>query len=734
MIDPVVSIWSMTIAACATLGAIHLVFWLKDRRAHASLAFVGLVAGVAGIAVFELRMMHARTPEEFVQLVRLAHVPIAVLTLSLLAMVRLVFGPRHAWIGAAAAALRLAALLVNFLVPTNVNFAEIHALQQIEFLGRPVSVPLGVTSAWSRLPEFSNVLLLAYTILAAAAHARLGTEQRRRAWAIGGGLTLYVLIAAGIGTAVNNGLLQSPYLISVPALCIVAVMAYEASRDLVDAKRLARELRESQQHNELATTSAGLGLYSWQAEGARMWANAIARDMHGLGDAAVTGLAGVLDHVHPDDRDAVRRAVVNALQSESEFDVTYRVEAAPGQWRWIEARGAVEREPSGRARALRGICMDVGERRGAEERFRRVVEAAPSAMLLVDASGRITLANHQAEALFGCDADALLGRQIDDFVARVPDGVHQQHRQRYAAEAQARRMGAGRELHARRADGSEFVVEVGLSPIQTADGGPQVLASIVDVTVRRQNENELQRLRDQSFSAARISLAGQLASTVAHEINQPLGAILRNAEAAGFMLERGNADQAELAEILADIRADDQRAGAIIEHMRSLLRRKQPELGPVALDDLVEKVVALVRLDAAARHVVVRTQVPRGIAPVRADMVQLQQVLLNLVFNAMDALEQVPAASRRLVISARALSDGRIELVVRDTGPGLPADALPRLFEPFHTTKANGMGMGLAICRSLVESMAGSIEANNQIDGGAAFRIVLPGAEAAPAG
>ncbi len=167
--------------------------------------------------------------------------------------------------------------------------------------------------------------------------------------------------------------------------------------------------------------------------------------------------------------------------------------------------------------------------------------------------------------------------------------------------------------------------------------------------------------------------------------------------------------------------------------MRSLLRRKQPELGPVALDELVEKVVALVRHDAAARHVVLHTQVPHGIAPVRADAVQLQQVLLNLVFNAMDALEQVPAAARRLVISARALADGQIEMVVRDTGPGLPAEALPRLFEPFHTTKANGMGMGLAICRSLVESMDGSIDANNQIDGGAAFRIVLPGTTIAPA-
>ena len=731
--DPVVSIWSMTVAACATLGGIHLLVWIKDRRAHASLVFVGLAAGVAGIAVYEFRLMNARTPDEFVLLVRHAHLAVALLTLSTLGLVRLVFGPRHAWIGGLAVGLRLAALLVNFLSPTNVNFSEITALQQIEFLGRQVSVPVGIRSAWSTVPELSNVLMLVYAIAAATAHARLGAEQRQRALLVGGSVALFVLVAAGVGISVNHGLLRSPYLISLPSLGIVAVMAYEASRDLVNARRLARELRASQQHNELATTAAGIGLFSWQAEGRQKWANAIARELHGLGDTVEYELPDVLERIHPEDREGVRRTLLDAVRADPEFDVTYRAAVAPGQWRWIEARGAVERAPSGRALALRGVCMDVGERRAGEERFRRVVEAAPNAMLLVDAGGRITLANHQAEVMFGCEADALLGRLIDDFTARVPEGVHQAHRQAYAAQPQARRMGAGRELYARRADGAEFVVEVGLSPIQTREG-PQVLASIVDVTVRRQNELELQRLRDQSFSAARISLAGQLASTLAHEINQPLGAILRNAEAAGFLLERGNADQAELAEILADIRADDQRAGAIIEHMRSLLRRKQPELGAVALDELVEKVVALVRHDAIARHVVLRTQVPRGIAPVRADAVQLQQVLLNLAFNAMDALEQVPAGSRRLVINARALADGQIELVVRDSGPGLPADAMPRLFEPFHTTKPNGMGMGLAICRSLVESMDGSIEANNQIDGGAAFRIVLPSAAKPHAG
>jgi PAS domain S-box-containing protein len=730
--DPVASIWSMTVAACATLAAIHALVWIRDRSAHASLAFVGLAAGVAGIAVFELLMMNARTPEQFASVLRHAHLAVFVLTLSLLAMVRLIFGPSHAWIGMAAAAFRIAALAANYGTGANVNFTEISTLREIEFLGRLVSVPVGTTSAWTRLAEASNLLMLAYIVAAAVAHGRLGAEPRRPAWTIGGGLALFVVIAAGGATAVNHGLLQLPYLISLPFLGVVAVAAYEISRDLAGVRQMALALQESQQRNELATSAAGIGLFTWHAVRGEMWANSIARNMHGLADTAVSDLASVFARVHPEDREAMRGSLLDALKADPEFDVSYRAESAPGQWRWIEARGAIERAASGRVQALRGVCLDLGERRAAEERFRRVVEAAPNAMLLVDEEGRIILSNRQAELMFGCDAEALLGRSIDDFAAGIPAIAHRAHRRTYAANPEVRRMDAGRELRARRADGTEFVVEVGLSPIQSREG-PQVLASIVDVTVRREHEHELQRLREQTFSAARISLAGQLASTLAHELNQPLGAILRNAEAASVMLEAGAIDATELAAILADIRSDDQRAGAIIEHMRSLLRRKRPELGAVRLDELVEKVLTLVRHDAAVRHVSLHSQVPLAIAPVLGDAVQLQQVLLNLVFNSMDALEQVPRASRHLFISARQLAEGQIELVVRDTGPGLPAESLPRIFDPFHTTKANGMGMGLAICRSLVESMQGSIDANNQIDGGAAFRIVLPRAGAAGA-
>lgn len=665
---------------------------------------------------------------EYAALLRLAHVPILFVTLAIVAMVRLVFGPAYAWIGVATVGLRVVATVVNFAAAVNLNYATLDGLREVELLGRMVNAPVGTPSRWTWLGPASNLMMIAYIAAAAASHARLGPEQRRRALVIGSGLAVCVLFATGIWTLINNAVVVAPVMVSLPFFGIVVIMALEVSRDLAATRRVAQELHESQQRNELAASAAGLGMFSWQAEGERLWANAIARAMHGVGAESLADPRRLLEHVHVDDRDAVREGVRLALREDRDFEVDYRAESSPGHWRWIEARGTVELGGDGRVMALRGVCLDMSERRAADERFQRVVEAAPNAMLLVDMDGRITLANRQAEAMFGCGSSALVGRTVDDFVAGVPAAAHATHRRQFGDLPEARRMSAGRELHARRVDGSEFVVEVGLSPIMTREG-PQVLASIVDVTERRQTEHELQRLREQSFSAARISLAGQLASTLAHEINQPLGAILRNAEAASFMLERGEGDPAEIAAILADIRSDDQRAGAVIEHMRALLRGKRPELGPVPIEELVRKVVALVRHDAAARHVDLQTQVPHDGAAVRADPVQLQQVLLNLVFNGLDALEQVPPRSRRLVISARLLTSTQVELVVRDTGPGLSKEALARVFEPFHTTKAHGMGMGLAICRSLVESMDGSIDANNQIDGGAAFRIVLPRAD-----
>jgi C4-dicarboxylate-specific signal transduction histidine kinase len=249
---------------------------------------------------------------------------------------------------------------------------------------------------------------------------------------------------------------------------------------------------------------------------------------------------------------------------------------------------------------------------------------------------------------------------------------------------------------------------------------------LLDITSHRQSEIELQQVRGQLAHAGRVSMMGQLASALAHELNQPLGAILRNAEAAEMFLQRATPDLDEVRAIVADIRRDDQRAGEVIERLRALLKRRDIESHPLPVNDLLSEVVALVRADASARGVMIEIITQPDLPLVRGDRVHLQQVLINLVINAMDALTDMKLVDRRVTVSAQRDGPGFVEVAVSDTGHGIASDKLPQVFDPFFTTKPHGMGMGLPISRTIIEAHGGRIMAANGPDGGAVFRFTLP--------
>jgi signal transduction histidine kinase len=226
-------------------------------------------------------------------------------------------------------------------------------------------------------------------------------------------------------------------------------------------------------------------------------------------------------------------------------------------------------------------------------------------------------------------------------------------------------------------------------------------------------------------------MMGQLASALAHELSQPLGAILRNTEAAELFLEHDPPDLDELRAILVDIRLDDQRAGGVIDRLRALLKRRSFVPRALSVSDELTTVMSLARSDAATRKVTLQIDVAPGLPHVMGDPVHLQQVLLNLILNAMDAVEDAPAARRKVTVRAQRRRQGEIEVAVEDSGPGIAPERLGRLFEPFFTTKANGMGIGLAISRTIIEAHGGRIWAENNAGEGATFRFTLPLAEAA---
>jgi signal transduction histidine kinase len=223
----------------------------------------------------------------------------------------------------------------------------------------------------------------------------------------------------------------------------------------------------------------------------------------------------------------------------------------------------------------------------------------------------------------------------------------------------------------------------------------------------------------------RYTLAGELTTSIAHELNQPLGSILVNTETAALMLDSPTLDVEELKEVLSDIRRDDQRAGEVIRRLRSLLKRAPFEAKEIDLNEMVRETLDLVAALAQARGVSLDSVLAGTQLPVKADNIQLQQVLINLIVNAIDAMAHLEKLQRKIVVRT-ARDDDRVEVEIADTGPGILPEKFNEVFEPFYTTKPNGMGMGLSVARTIIEVHGGQITAENKTDHGALFRITLP--------
>lgn len=261
-----------------------------------------------------------------------------------------------------------------------------------------------------------------------------------------------------------------------------------------------------------------------------------------------------------------------------------------------------------------------------------------------------------------------------------------------------------------------------------ASGKPVLMrGAVLDISARRGIEMELQNLRAELAHASRVSMLGQLASALTHELRQPLGAILRNAEAAEIFLQEEPPDRDELRAILGDIRNDDQRAIGVIERLRSLLQRRSLTLRPISIaEEVLEPARTLARFDAAAREARLEIDAAHTLPMVQGDPVHLQQVLLNLVLNALDAVADQHEDRRQVTVSAQRHGEHETEIAVSDCGPGIGPEQIGLLFEPFFTTKPDGMGIGLSISRTIVEAHGGRIWAENNPGEGATFRFTLP--------
>ena len=361
--------------------------------------------------------------------------------------------------------------------------------------------------------------------------------------------------------------------------------------------------------------------------------------------------------------------------------------------------------------------------RASEARYRALVMAGAEMVWRADARGEVSFATDAWQELTGqTDED------IQDFGWLA--AVHPDDRERSRQLWEQAIIGKGmyeNELRVRTRNSGYRYFHAHAVPILAADGTVhEWIGANTDITDRKKAESELRQQREELARISRISTMGELAASLAHELNQPLTAILSNAQAAQRFLAAKPADLEEVLDILKDIVQDNTRAGEVIHRMRALAKKEEVAFVRLDLAGIIRDVVAFVHSDAILHGVRVLLKLNDGLPPAWGDKVQLQQVVLNLLLNAFDAMEDCPASEREVLVQAKLASAEMLEVSVRDRGVGVSTNELEKIFQPFYTTKREGMGMGLCICRSIVNSHRGRLWADNNPDRGATFYFTVP--------
>jgi PAS domain S-box-containing protein len=494
--------------------------------------------------------------------------------------------------------------------------------------------------------------------------------------------------------------------------------------------RVRRLHRESRQLRDVIET---IPAYVWSAQpdGSVDFINRRWLEFSGLSMHQALGW-GWIDAVHPEDRARLledwRAAVASGEAMESEA----RMRRADGQYRWMLVRSVPQRDRIGKIVKWYGKSTDIDDRKRAEEtlresetRFRTFVDQATDAFFVLEFEhGTILDVNRRACENLGYTREELIGQSIFLFDVHFdPEFLDQNVRPA---------MEAGEtmtfETRHRRKDGSEFPVEIRARTFHY-QGRLVNLSLALDITERKRAEEEHESLRQLEADLAhinRVSMMGELATSIAHEVNQPLTGIVSNGSACLRWMDGDSPNLEEVREAVRDIVRDGKRAGEVIARIRALTKRTPAPKDLLDLNQTIIDVLAIVGDEAKRASVVIQTQFADNLSPVSGDRVQLQQVLLNLIMNGLEAMSSVNERVRRLIITTQNVDPGQVQVTVEDSGIGLDPNTMSRIFEPFFTTKAGGMGMGLSISRTILENHGGRLWATANDGAGTNFHFTLP--------
>lgn len=416
-----------------------------------------------------------------------------------------------------------------------------------------------------------------------------------------------------------------------------------------------------------------------------------------------------------------------ALRGDPQW-VSYRVEPKHGPTAWYEIILQPVIDEKGESRML-GTLLDVTDRTLKVAEIHAILDTAVDAILTINSNGTIDSFNQAASKMFGYSPEQVAGKNVTMLMAEPYRSQHDDYLKHYLVTGEARIINIGRELSAVDARGLEFPIYLAVSEIQVA-GQRRFTGIIRDLTEQQASRQALAEQREKLAHVGRLSTMGEMTASIAHEINQPLTAISMYAQAGLKLLERGG-DDSKLKDALEKLNTQALRAGAVIERIQRFAKSQEGVRELIDPNTLVVDLLKLAESDARLHAMELVAELSDNLPALYVDPIQIQQVALNLIRNAIDAMNEIDCRNgRRIVISSRLLPGEVIEIAVKDLGPGVAEDQVDLLFTPFHTTKRDGMGMGLSICRSIITEHGGELSYMNNdpasSEPGATFYFRIP--------
>jgi PAS domain S-box-containing protein len=509
---------------------------------------------------------------------------------------------------------------------------------------------------------------------------------------------------------------------------------YGVTVDIDESKKAEERLRRSETYLAEAQRLSHSGVSAYN-ETAILYGSEEIYRIWGFDPAlGVPSLEAVIQRVHPDDRDRMRAQVQRAVSEKRDYSIAYRIVLPDGTIKHLEAIGRPAFSSSGELAEIVTTQIDVTARKCAEQalresegKFRDYAETASDWFWEIGSDYKFTLLTENA---FGSDSADRIGTACWDHALDLETEPEKWRLIRQTLDSRLPfrdfvycSMGG---------NGSPMYVKGSGKPVFDANGefrGYRGTGTDVTAIVRAHEEHErLRQLESDLAHMNRLSVMGELTASLAHEITQPIATARNNARAATGFLDRSPPNLSEVKEALECIVADADRAGDIVDRIRDQIKKAPPRKSRFDLNEAIEEVIVLARSAITKNGVSVETRLAEGLAPIQGDRVQLQQVVLNLILNAVEAMSSVEVEARELLITTEQNQTGDVLVAVRDSGPGIDPKHVERVFEAFYTTKSGGTGMGLSICRSIIDAHGGRLWADVNEPRGAAFQFTLPSA------